>query len=95
MISLGLLVALATLVAGFGLVLALRLLPTLRLQLAGLALLAVVVPLAAVWVSGFVMFHMGDDVKILGVAAAAASAAVTVMVGPLPVADSGWSRSTR
>jgi signal transduction histidine kinase len=76
MISLGLLVALATLVAGFGLVLALRLLPTMRLQLAGLALLAVVVPLAAVWVSGFVMFHMGDDVKILGVAAAAASAAV-------------------
>jgi signal transduction histidine kinase len=76
MISLGLFVALATLVAGFGAALALRLLPTVRLQLAGLALLAVVVPLAAVWVSGYVMFHMGDDVKILGVAAAAASAAI-------------------
>jgi signal transduction histidine kinase len=76
MIGLGVLVALATLVVGFGAALALRLLPTVRLQLAGLALLAVVVPLAAVSVSGLVMFHMGDDVKILAVAAAAASAAV-------------------
>ena len=52
-----------------------RQLPTVRLQLAGLALLAVVLPLAAVLLSGWVMFHMGDDVKILAVAAASASTA--------------------
>jgi signal transduction histidine kinase len=65
----------ATLVAGFVAVLALRALPTLRLQLAGLALLAVLVPLAAVLLSGWVMFHMGADVKILAVATASATAA--------------------
>jgi signal transduction histidine kinase len=75
-IELGLAVALGTLVAGFAAALALRKLPTLRLQLAGLALFAVGVPLGAVLVSGYVMFHMGDDVKILGVAAAAAASAV-------------------
>ena len=48
----------------------------MRLQLVGLAFLAVVLPLAAVLLSGWVMFHMGDDVKILAVAAASASAAV-------------------
>jgi drug/metabolite transporter (DMT)-like permease len=31
----------------------------------GLVLLAVTLPLAAVFLSGWVMFHMGDDVKIL------------------------------
>ena len=76
MIELGLLVALGTLAVGFGAAFALRLLPTVRLQLIGLALVAVLVPLAAVFVSGLVMFHMGDDVQILAVAAAAASAAV-------------------
>ena len=76
MIELGLLVSLATLAGGFSAALALRLLPTVRSQLAGLAFLAVVVPLAAVLVSGLVMFHMGDDVEILTVAAVAASAAV-------------------
>jgi signal transduction histidine kinase len=49
---------------------------TVRLQLAALALLAGVVPLLTVLLSGWVMFHMGDDVKILAVAAGAASAAV-------------------
>ncbi len=76
MIELGLVVALGTLVAGFSTALALRLLPTVRLQLVGLALLAVVVPLASVFLSGLVMFHMGDDVAILAVTAIAASAAV-------------------
>jgi signal transduction histidine kinase len=71
-----LLIAVATLGGGVLLGLALRLLPTLRLQLAGLAALAVVVPLVAVLLSGWVMFHMGDDVKILAVAVASASAAV-------------------
>ena len=48
----------------------------MRTQLAGLALLAVTLPLAAVFLSGWAMFHMGDDVKILAVAAASASVAV-------------------
>jgi signal transduction histidine kinase len=75
-IELAFAVAGATLAATLGTTLALRSLPTVRLQLAGLALLAVVIPLVAVLLSGWVMFHMGDDVKILAVAAAAASAAV-------------------
>jgi signal transduction histidine kinase len=68
----------ATLAAGTGAVLALRLLPTLRLQLAGLALLAVTLPLVTVLVSGLVMFHMEDDLKILFVAVGAAFSAVAV-----------------
>ena len=72
-------VAAATLGVGFLLALALRGLPTVRLQIAGLAALAVCLPLAAVLLSGWVMFHMGDDVKILAVSAA--SAAVAVVVG--------------
>lgn len=76
MIGLALAVAGATLASALAATLLLRLLPTVRLQLAGLALLAVVTPLAAVLLSGWVMFHMGDDLKILEVAAAAATAAV-------------------
>ena len=76
MIELGLAVALGTSLVGIGAVLLLRLLPTVRLQLAGLAFLSVVLPLGAVLLSGWVMFHMGDDVKILAVAAASATAAV-------------------
>jgi signal transduction histidine kinase len=71
-----LVVSLSTLVTGIALALALRLLPTVRLQLAGLALLAVGLPLAAVILGGLVMFHMHDDVKILAVAAASASTAL-------------------
>jgi signal transduction histidine kinase len=71
-----LVVSLSTLVAGLALALALRLLPTVRLQLVGLALLAVGLPLAAVILGGLVMFHMHDDVKILAVAAASASTAL-------------------
>jgi signal transduction histidine kinase len=76
MIELAAVVAFATLAVGVAAALALRLLPTVRLQLTGLALLGVVLPLAAVFLSGWAMFHMGDDVKILAVAAAAASVAV-------------------
>jgi len=80
-----LVVALATL--GIGLVLAalLLLLPTVRLQLVGLAVLAVLLPLGAVLASGWVMFHMGDDVKILAVTAASA---LTALVAALLVARS-------
>ncbi len=77
MIELAAVVTLATLAAGSAVVLALRALPTVRLQLAGLAFLAVVLPLGAVLVSGWVMFHMGADVKILTVAAASAATAVS------------------
>ena len=76
MIATGLLIAAGTLAVGLTAVLALRALPTVRLQLTGLAALAVLLPLGAVMLSGWVMFHMGDDVKILAVAAASASAAV-------------------
>jgi signal transduction histidine kinase len=75
-IELAILVSLATLTVGLAVAFGLRLLPTVRLQLVGLAFLAVVLPLGAVLLSGWVMFHMGDDVKILAVAAASASAAV-------------------
>lgn len=58
-------------------VLGVRILPTVRLQLAALALCCVVIPMGAVLLSGWVMFHMGDDVKFLAVAGAAAAAAVS------------------
>ena len=76
MIELAFLVAVATLVVGLVVAFGLRLLPTVRLQLVGLALLAVVLPLGVVLLSGWVMFHMGADVKILAVTVASASAAV-------------------
>jgi len=70
--------AVAAVALGVGLVatLGLTLLPTARLQLIAFALLAVLLPIWLVFFSGWVMFHMGDDVKILAVASAAASAAV-------------------
>jgi signal transduction histidine kinase len=71
-----LVVALATLVVGLAIAIALRALPTLRLRLVGLAVLAVCLPLVVVLASGWVMFHMGDDVKILAVSAASASVAL-------------------
>jgi signal transduction histidine kinase len=89
MIELAVVVALGTLAAGVVLALALRLLPTVRLQLAGLALLGVLLPLAAVFLSGWAMFHMGDDVKILAVtAASAATAIVAALVVARSIADS-------
>lgn len=85
MIEVVLLLGLATLAAGVVAATTLRLLPSVRLQLAGLALLAVVLPLTGVLASGWVMFHMHDDVKILSLSAAAALSAV---VGALLLA--GW-----
>jgi signal transduction histidine kinase len=75
-IEFALIVSLTTLAAGIAIAFALRLLPTVRLQLVGLALLAVGLPLAAVILGGLVMFHMHDDVKILAVGAASASTAL-------------------
>jgi len=76
MIVTAVLVAVATLAVGLVLAYLLRLLPTVRLQLVGLAFLAVLLPLGAVLLSGWVMFHMGEDVKILAVTAASALTAV-------------------
>jgi signal transduction histidine kinase len=75
-IAFALLVAASTLLAGVLAALALRRLPTVRLQLIGLALLAVVLPLAAVVVAGVVMFQSHHDLTVLIVAAGAASAVV-------------------
>jgi signal transduction histidine kinase len=75
-IRLALVVAAATLLAGLVVALLLRRLPTLRLQLAGLGLLAVLLPLAAVLLSGVVMFDSGHDLTILAVAAASSTAAL-------------------
>jgi two-component system, OmpR family, sensor histidine kinase SaeS len=76
-IALALIVATVTAGLAVAVVLAVRMLPTVRLQLGALALCSVVLPLAAVLLSGWVMFHMGDDLKILAVSSAAACAAVT------------------
>jgi signal transduction histidine kinase len=78
-------VAGGTLAAGLGLALLVRRLPTLRLRVVGLALCAVLLPLAAVLVSGAVMFDSEDDLTVLAVASASATAA---LVGALLVAGS-------
>jgi len=72
----GFLIAIATLAVGIGAAYGLRLLPTIRLQLAGLALLAVVLPLGTVLASGWVMFDMHADAKVLSISVAAACSAV-------------------
>ena len=69
-------IAFAALGAGAVAALLLRLLPTVRLQLAALALFAGAVPLGAVVLGGFVMFHMHADVQVLEVASGAALAGV-------------------
>ena len=76
MIVFALLVAVGTLVVGIVAALVLRRLPSIRLQLAGLGLLAVALPLAAVLVSGVVMFDSEHDLTILLVAAACSTAAL-------------------
>jgi signal transduction histidine kinase len=69
-------VALATLAAGLAGAWLLGRLPTVRMRLAGLALLGVALPLAAVLLSGAVMFSSGHDLTVLLVAAAASTAAL-------------------
>lgn len=76
MIAFALVVAAATLGAGLAAALLLRRLPTLRLQLAGLGLLAVLLPLAAVVLSGVVMFDSEHDLTVLALAAACSTAAL-------------------
>jgi signal transduction histidine kinase len=76
MILFALVVALATLAAGVAAAVGLRRLRSLRLQLAGLAVVATLLPLAAVVLSGVVMFDSGHDVVLLAVAAASSTVAV-------------------
>lgn len=76
MIGFALATAGITLTAGVGLSLVLRRLSTLRLQLVGLALVASLLPLAAVVASGVLMFRSGHDLTILAAAAASACAAI-------------------
>jgi signal transduction histidine kinase len=75
-----LIVGAATLVVGIVLAVLLRALPSVRLQLTGLAMLAIVLPLASVTLSGLVVFHMGAQAEVLLVSAAAAT---TSMVGAI------------
>jgi signal transduction histidine kinase len=76
MITFALAAAGTTLAVGTVAALALRRLPSLRFQLIGLALLALALPLAAVLVSGVVMFSSGHDLTVLAVAVAASTAAL-------------------
>src|SRR5690242_17688960 len=76
MTNLALIVSLGTLCAGLATAMTLRWLPSVRLQLVGLALLAVVLPLVAVILAGLVMFHMNDDIEVLAVAGASACTAL-------------------
>jgi signal transduction histidine kinase len=76
MIELAVLLALGTVAVGVLAALLLRLLPALRLQLAALALLAVILPLAGVLASGWVMFEMHADTEVLAVSSAAALTSV-------------------
>ena len=83
MIEVAIILALSTLVIGILAALLVRQLPTVRLQLIALTVLAVTLPLVCVLASGWVMFHMHDDVKILAVSATSALSAV---IGALLVA---------
>ncbi len=60
-----------TLVVGVVAALLLRLLPSVRLQLAGLALVAVALPLGAVFFARSVMFHFGPNQETLALSTAA------------------------
>jgi signal transduction histidine kinase len=79
-IALALIVAGATLAVGVALAVLLRRLPSVRLQLTGLAMLAVALPLSSVTLSGLVVFHMGAQADVLFVSAAAAA---TSLVGAI------------
>lgn len=75
MTTLAFAVALGSLASALGVAALLRR-ARVSVQLTGLALVSVCVPLLAVLLSGWVMFHMGADTKILVVASGAATASV-------------------
>ena len=73
--------AVGLLVAAVASVLVLRFVPTLRLQLGALALVAVCLPLGVVIASGLVMFEM-DAAKVVSVAIASGVAALAGTLFP-------------
>jgi signal transduction histidine kinase len=75
-IRLALVVATATFASGAVVAFGISRLRTVHARLLGLALLCVVLPLAAVLLSGVAMFHMGADVVVLAVAGASSLVAV-------------------
>ena len=85
MIGAALAVAAVTLAAGLALAVIARRLPTLRWRLIALALGAAVVPLAAVLLSGVIMFDSEHDLTVLAVASASTLGA---MAGAVLVARS-------
>jgi len=76
MILLAAVVAGATLVVGLAAALVIRRLSSVGSQVVATALVSLALPLAAVTISGLIMFHMGVDIEILTVAAASAVAAL-------------------
>jgi len=77
-IEFGLLAAAATILVSGVTIAVFRRLPTLRLQLAALAIFACAVPLTAVTVGGFVMFEMHKDFMILTVLVGSAASCLAV-----------------
>ena len=82
-----LLLALAVLAIGIAAALITGLLPTLRAQLAALALVAVCLPLGAVLASGLVMFKMQDYEKVVAVSV------ISAAFGPRRGATAGTTHS--
>lgn len=76
MIGLAAAVAAGTLAAGLGAVLVARRLPTLAAQLAVLTVASVLIPVAALLLTGAVMFDSAHDLTVLGIACAASLAAL-------------------
>ena len=71
-----------------------RRLPTVKLQLAVLALYAAAVPLATVTAAGLVMMKMHEDLAVLYIAARAErlrSSSRSCSADPSPAASTGWS----
>lgn len=73
MTLLGTAVGIGAIVVGTLAAFLLRTLRSVRLQLIGLALVAVILPLGAVLVSGLVMFHMGNDADFIFITGAVTS----------------------
>ena len=95
MIVFALVVAGATLGAGLVAGAIVGRLPTLRLQLVGLGLVGVLLPLAAVVLAGVVMFDSGHDLTILAVAAASATAAIVAALAVARSVGAGVERLSR
>jgi signal transduction histidine kinase len=95
MIGFAILVAAGTLLAGLVAAFALLRLPTVRMQLTGVALVAVMLPLAAVLLSGVAMFDSDHDMTILAVAAGSATAALVAALLVGRSISAGLSRLAR